>query len=294
MRPMRNGSSPAAVKARQAPPRRVRNNDGLEQVKKTLLQTQKQLLEKSAALERQRLEKYQELGMIVHGLRNPASSILSATEYLIEDAAGSLTEEQVVLLRGSAQCSMTILRMIDNVLDLSKLERGVLKLKRTRAELVQLIEAVVCLNQSRAEWKAVCVKVHSDRPALVIDVDAQKITQAINNLFCYALESLPSGGKITIQIGADETFASVSISAEREDMSPGHKRLLDRAQNGATSQPDMTDAGLGFAVAKRIVGLHEGTVDVQNQDGKGSLLTINLPWRVNAKQTSGPALGPGT
>ena len=203
----RNGSPKGRATRPQTGPRKLSHGDELEQVKKTLLLTQKELLAKSAALERQSQERYQELEMVVHGLRNPASSILSAAEYLIEDAADSLTEEEVTLLRGSAECSLTILRMIDNVMEFSRLERRVLITSGTRADLVSLVEEVVRLNRAQAERKAVCMRVHSKLRALAIDMDPGKITQVINNLVCNALRSSPSGGQVEIQIRANEAFA---------------------------------------------------------------------------------------
>ena len=273
------------AKGRQAEPRKLSQGDELEQLKEKLLVTQEELLQKSAALGKHSLERYQELDMIVHGLRNPASSILSAAEYLIEDAANALTEEQLILLQGSAECSLTILRMIDNVSDISKLERGLLTMSRTRTDLVKLVDDVVRLNRPQAERKTVCVKVHSDHAALPVDVDADKISRAMNNLVCNALKLSLPGGQIEIQIRANETFASVSIKAEGQTTgAEGRKQFFEPAESGDAMRPDMADSGLGLAVAKRIVALHDGTIDVQSRDGEGSLFTINLPKKANARQ----------
>ena len=222
--------------------------------------------------------------------RNPASSILSAAD-LIEDAANALTEEQIVLLRGSAECSSTILRMIDNVLDLSKLERGMLTVRRTRADLVNLVQDAVSLNRTQAERKAVSVKVHSDHPALAIDVDPAKITQLIDNLLYNALKFSRPGGIIEIQIFANETLASVSVRDEGQDISPEYiETLAGPALGGDVIRPEMAEAGLGLAVSKRIVALHDGTMNVQKQEGEGCLFTINLP-RVSAIRGPQPAPG---
>jgi hypothetical protein len=70
--------------------------------------------------ENQKIERLSELGKIVHGLRNSANSILSATEYLIEDAGKVLTEDQLTLLRGAARSSLSILRMLENVTDVPR------------------------------------------------------------------------------------------------------------------------------------------------------------------------------
>jgi NtrC-family two-component system sensor histidine kinase KinB len=160
------------------------------------------------------------------------------------------------------------IRMIDNVLDLSKLERGMLTVSRTRTDLVNLVKQIVHLNREQAERKAVCVTMHSDRPALAIDVDPGKITQLIDILVCNALKFSHPGGKIEIQICANETLASVSIRDEGQDISPERiEMLVGPSLCGDVIRREMADAALGLAVSKQIVALHDGTMNVQKQEG---------------------------
>ena len=94
----------------------------LAQLESERVPVPRELIKKSEDLEKQKIERFYELGRIVHGLRNSANSILSATEYLIEDAASVLTEEQKTLLRGATQSSLSILRMLENVADFSEFD----------------------------------------------------------------------------------------------------------------------------------------------------------------------------
>jgi hypothetical protein len=98
------------------------HRDELAQLQSELMLVRRELIEKSESLEKQKIQRLEELGMIVHGLRNSANSILSATEYLIEDAANVLTDGQMTLLRGATQSTLSILQMLERVADFSKFE----------------------------------------------------------------------------------------------------------------------------------------------------------------------------
>jgi hypothetical protein len=114
------GSATSAVERCETTTDVSRHSDEPAQFQNELLLVRRELIEKSDELDKQKTEKLQELGIIVHSLRNSANSILSVTEYLIEDAANVLTEEQMRLLRGATQSTLSILQMLENVSDFAK------------------------------------------------------------------------------------------------------------------------------------------------------------------------------
>lgn len=284
---IRNRLPRPAPKPRETEPQILSHGAELARLHNELVLAQRELIEKSVGLEKQKAERSQELGMAVHGLRNPASSILSAAEYLIEDAANVLTEEQMTLLHGVALSGLFILRMIENVLDFSKFECGKLTMNFTPADLISLVKEVVILNQPQAERRGVRLGMHFESPALIMDLDTSKIIQVIDNLVSNAIKFSPPGGKIEIQTRSDERFASISIRDEGQGISEDlMKTIFDpfrRGRNG--SGFDTAGTGLGLAVSKRMIELHSGTIDVQTQLGKGSVFTIHLPKRINARRS---------
>jgi signal transduction histidine kinase len=284
---IRNRSSEAApLKWGETEPQRLPRANELTHLRKELLLSQKKLVQKSADLEKEKKERFQELGMVVHGLRNPASSILSAAEYLIDDAANALTQEQTTLLRAAAQSSLTILRMIDNVMDFSRFESGTLMMNITPADLVPLVKEVITLNRPQAERKTVLLEARFDSPALIVELDPIKITQVIDNLVSNAIKVSKAGSKVEIQICASKNFASVSVWDEGPGIPSEHmKTLFDPFQRGRDVHGfDRAETGLGLAMSKRIVELHHGSIDIQSQAGKGSVFTITLPMRVDTKR----------
>jgi len=283
---IRNTSLESMRKWRETKTKALGHVDELAHLNDELLLMQRKLIEKSVGLEREKIERFQELGMAVHGLRNPASSILAAAEYLIGDSADALGEDQMTLLRGIARSSLFMLCMIENVLDISKFECGKLTANSIPTDLVALINEVLTLNQAQAERKDVHLETHFPSPTLLIDLDPNKITQVVDNLVGNAIKFSSAGGKVDICISANEDFVSVSIRDEGQGIPAEHiETIFNPFQRGMTNNGlQKAGTGLGLAISKRMVEFHAGTINVQSQLGKGSVFTINLPTKIGVKK----------
>ncbi|HZS53321.1 MAG TPA: HAMP domain-containing sensor histidine kinase [Bryobacteraceae bacterium] len=228
---------------------------------------------------------FQDLAMIVHGLRNPASSILSVVEYLMEDASNVLSHQQMGLLQGAAQSSLFILRMIENILSFSKIESDKLMLNFDSADLMSLVKDVVNINQPLAQRKGLHIRISVDIRELIINIDPTKITQVIDNLLANGIKFSRSGGEIEIEIRSSRNSVLISIRDEGIGISPERiEAIFEPFQISRTTAGSYrTGTGLGLAISKRIVELHAGTITVQSEVGKGSIFTISLPKRIDAK-----------
>ena len=254
------------------------SGDQLACLNAELLRAQRELAKKDRALENQKIETFKELGMAVHGLRNPASSILSATEYLIEETAG-LPQEQVTLLRGMMESSLFLLQMVDDVLEISTIECGKLKMELKPTDLIPLINQILLLNQEKAGRKRVRLYMTSEVPVFIVDIDPIKIAQAIDNLVSNAITFSKPGARVGIHVSETPITASVSVWDEGPGISADHiKKVFDLFQSDRNMGGlHRTGTGLGLAISKRLVEGHGGTVEVKSQVGKGSIFTINLP-----------------
>ncbi|MBV8810891.1 MAG: HAMP domain-containing histidine kinase [Acidobacteriaceae bacterium] len=258
--------------------------DQLAQLHNELLRTQLELVEKNLALEEQKAEKFRDLGMAVHGLRNPASSILAATEYLIDDAREGLKDEQMTLLRGIMESSLFILEMIDEVLQISTIECGRLKVDLAPTDLILLINRALLVNQHHADRKEIRFDAGLESSTLIVDLDPVKITQVIDNLLSNAIKFSHSGGKIEIRLTATENMVSVSVRDEGLGIpSDQLGTIFDSFQSsGNGKQFSRAGTGFGLAISRRIIEGHGGTIQVKSQSGKGSTFTVNLPMRSGA------------
>jgi signal transduction histidine kinase len=253
--------------------------DQLARLNHALLRAQQELAEKKLELQRYKAGTFQELGMAVHGLRNPASSILSATEYLIEETADSLAQEQITLLQGVMQSSLFILQMIDELLQISSIECGKLKVDLRPTDLVSLVGQAVLLNEGNAARKGVRLDTSFESPAFVVHVDPIKMAQVIDNLVSNAIKFSHLGGRVKIRISATESTASVSVRDDGPGISANHiKTIFNLFQSGRKgSGLHQTGTGFGLAISKRLVEGQAGTIEVQSQLGRGSTFIVKLP-----------------
>lgn len=257
--------------------------DQLARLDHDLLRAQRDLAEKKLDLQRQKAGTFQELGMAVHGLRSPATSILSATEYLIEETADCLAQEQITLLRGVMQSSLFILQMIDDLLQISTIECGKLKIDPRPTDLVSLVSQAVLLNEGNAARKGVRLDTSFESPAFVVDVDPIKIAQVIDNLVSNATKFSPFGGRVKIRVSATESTVSVSVQDEGSGISANQKKTIFELFQGGKKGSGLhqTGTGLGLAISKRLVERHAGTIEVESRLGRGSTFIINLPMPID-------------
>jgi signal transduction histidine kinase len=261
-------------------------DDEIGQLRSELARAERALVRMSGDLQAEKAAKVRELAMVVHGLRNSACSVSSAIDYLIDDASGVLTGEQTTLLHGAAQATLVIIRMVDNILGFSESECGKLTAQFTTSDLVSIASDVVILNQARAERRGVELRTHFELPALMIELDPIKITQVIDNLICNAIKFSEPGCKVDISSGATESFAFISIRDEGPGISPERLKKIFEPFHGAHNRKEFHNAGvgLGLAIAKRILDLHSGTIDVKSRVGCGSEFTIHLPLELKRQQ----------
>lgn len=251
----------------------------LTRLNRELIDAQRQLAKKHAWLQKVSTEKSQILGMVAHDLRNPINGILNATEYLLQDATGLLGESNLTLLRAIQSSCRFMLRLINNLLEISAIESGKLRLDRKPTDILSLIQQNLSLNRPLAERKQIRIEVIADRALPLISVDPVKLNQVIDNLVTNAMKFSDPGSRIRIVSHRAGELATISV----EDQGPGIPARELRAvfklfRKGRPTDTSRTaGTGLGLAIAKRIVKAHGGQLLLESQVGKGSIFTVKLP-----------------
>jgi signal transduction histidine kinase len=255
--------------------------DELSRLNNELATVQRELAKKNAELARLNEQKNQFLGIAAHDLRNPLEVIQTYSEFLIEDAAGVLDEEQTGFIRKIYSSSAYMLNLVNDFLDYSKIEAGRLDLNLTRVDLAQILERVVEQSRVIAEKKQIRIisDISDELPEMILD--ESKIEQVLNNLIGNALKFSP--GESAIEIGAKvqdrEMVLTVrdngpGIAAEEAEtlFSPFIKGKA-RATGGEKS------SGLGLAIVKKIVEGHGGRIALETEFGKGTVFYVSFPLK---------------
>lgn len=259
--------------------------DDLTSLNSELANTQRELVKKTAELERTNEFKNQMLGMAAHDLRNPLTVILNFSEFLMEDyEEGELDEEQYELVKEIKNSSEYMLQIVEELLDISAIESGSISLEKEEVDLNELVEHAVTLNRPTADKKGIRLKVKPCEESCVVEIDPHKFQQVLNNLISNAIKYSHPDTTTTVGIRREppesaERPLTLYVSDEGQGI-PGEDRdklFRPFAKIGVEATGGERSIGLGLAISKRIVEAHGGTIDVKTEVGKGSTFSVNLP-----------------
>jgi signal transduction histidine kinase len=219
--------------------------------------------------------KSQFVSMVTHDLKTPITSIQGFVEIIL--TRNPPLEKIHGYLQIVREETERLVRIINNLLDLAKLEAGEFKLNRVPVNLVQLIhEALPILSK-----KSQIHKIHFQPPESIPDVwaDQDLIIQVIYNLLSNAIKYSPEGGKIEIRISTMGDFVEIDIEDEGIGIPPGKLAKLFEKFYRVNSEltQGIEGTGIGLANVKYIIEAHGGSIKVKSQEGRGSLFAFFLP-----------------
>jgi signal transduction histidine kinase len=212
-----------------------------------------------------------------HELKTPLTSIRLAVHLLLEESVGALTPKQTELLLDARENCERLLAMVNNLLDLARLEQGSRQLEVHPEAPARLLQAAIDAVQPRADDKGVqiALSVPADLPE--IDIDARRLGHALRNLLDNALTYTDRGGKITVAASADREAVSLSVADTGIGIPPEHISHVFEKFFRVPGQSRGTGTGLGLAIVYEIVTAHGGTISCESRPGVETVFRIRLP-----------------
>jgi signal transduction histidine kinase len=239
-----------------------------------------ELEEKSRELELASLHKSQFLANMSHELRTPLNSVLGFSEMLADGIYGGLPERALTALGKIQTNGRHLLSLINDVLDLSKIEAGQLTLSPDDYVMGPIVQSVVASTEAQARAKGVSLVASIGEGLPVGFGDERRITQVLLNLVSNAVKFTDQGSVTIAATASDGTF-----EVRVRDTGPGiaaadHERIFEEFQQvDSSSTREKGGTGLGLAIARRIVELHGGRIAVESALGAGSTFRVVLPVR---------------
>jgi len=237
-----------------------------------------ELDDKSRELEAASNHKSEFLADMSHELRTPLNAISGFSQVLRKQLLGDINEKQAEYLDDILASSRHLLSLIDDVLDLAKVEAGQIELEVMPFSLREALERGVVIVRERATREDVRVSISSDPGVDTVLGDERRIRQVVFNLLSNAVKFAPAGS--TVDVAAARVDGEVRVSVS--DSGPGialedQARIFEEFQQAAAGRDQREGTGLGLALSRRLVELHGGHIWVDSEVGKGSTFAFTLP-----------------
>jgi two-component system sensor histidine kinase GlrK len=220
------------------------------------------------------------LAHVSHELRTPMASIQEGTHLLLDEIPGPLTQEQRTTLRIMADSSRRLIHLISTILDLSKMEAGMMEYRIVPVDLKRIADISVNKVRLLADSKHVQLLVENVGERVWVKVDAPRIEQVLDNLLSNALKFSPEGGIVKLQMKPDQQAGVLEVSVS--DTGPGIAaddlpHIFERFYQGRTkAKSAAAGSGLGLALAKKVVEAHGGRIWIESEAGKGTAVRFIL------------------
>src|SRR3989449_1776701 len=230
--------------------------------------------------------KSQFLASMSHELRTPLNAIIGFSEVLLETMAGPLTEKQAEYLQDILSSGQHLLSLINDILDLSKVEAGRMDLELTTFDVSTSLESALNLIRERANRHAIQLKLEVDERVGLFTADERKFKQVVLNLLSNAAKFTRENGMVGVKAVLKDENLEVSVSDTGIGISKEDQKKIFTAfqQVGDDYTRKQEGTGLGLDLAKKFVELHGGEISVESELGRGSTFIFTLPVRIPARE----------
>jgi signal transduction histidine kinase len=213
-----------------------------------------------------------------HELRTPLNAIIGFSEVLTEKMFGDINDKQAEYLKDILESGRHLLSLINDILDLSKIEAGRMELDPTDFDLPSVVDNALILVRERASRRSITLGCTIDERLGTIRGDERKVKQVLLNLLSNALKFTPEGGRIDVGAGLHDETAEVSVTDTGIGIAPEDQgAVFEEFRQVGAAERKAEGTGLGLALSRKFIELHGGKIWVQSELGRGSTFTFTLP-----------------
>jgi GAF domain-containing protein/anti-sigma regulatory factor (Ser/Thr protein kinase) len=239
-----------------------------------------EIADKSRQLETASRHKSEFLANMSHELRTPLNAIIGFSEVLSERMFGEVNEKQEEYLKDIHASGQHLLSLINDILDLSKIEAGRMELELANFDLPTATSNALTLVRERAGRRGITLACEIAEQVGMIQGDERKVKQVLLNILSNALKFTPEGGRIDVRVVPGDGVVEVSVSDTGIGIAPEDQgTIFEEFQQVGTAAKKVEGTGLGLALSRKFVELHGGRIWVRSEEGVGSTFTFTIPVR---------------
>jgi signal transduction histidine kinase len=238
----------------------------------------RELQTKTGELEVASRHKSEFLASMSHELRTPLNAVIGFSEVLLDRMFGELNERQEEYVRDIWNSGKHLLELINEILDLSKVEAGQMVLEPSTFKVGGALEYALATVRERATVHEIGLTVEVAEDVDTVEADELRFKQVVLNLVSNAVKFTPDGGSVSIRAYRDETEVIVTVTDTGIGVPPEDQELIfESFQQGRRGAPKEEGTGLGLTLSRRIVGLFGGRMWLESTPGVGSTFGFSLP-----------------
>jgi signal transduction histidine kinase len=238
-----------------------------------------EIADKGRQLEAASRHKSEFLANMSHELRTPLNAVIGFSEVLLQRMFGDLNPKQDEYLKDIYASGQHLLSLINDILDLSKIEAGRMELAPAPFHLPSALENAVTLVRERAARHGITLQVDVDPRLGELVGDERKVKQVVLNLLSNAVKFTPEGGRISLKAHRLDSTVEIAVTDTGIGIAPEDQAAIfeEFRQVGSDEARKQEGTGLGLTLAKKFVELHGGRIWVESKLGSGSTFTFTLP-----------------
>ncbi len=217
------------------------------------------------------------IGTVSHELRSPLSIVKEGISLVLDEIPGKINEQQAKVLTGAKVNAERLIRIINDLLDISKIEAGMLEIRKDTVDLAEILKQTITAFGKKAKNKNIELKTDFPEGGIRVYADADRVVQVVTNLLGNAIKFTSRGYiEISAREGRDAVECAVSdtgIGISKDNI----PKLFGKFQQFERPESGEKGTGLGLSIARKIVEMHGGTITVDSQAGKGTKVTFTVP-----------------
>jgi signal transduction histidine kinase len=261
---------------------KVENRDEIGTLARRVNRMSDELQRVHSELESASEHKSQFLATMSHELRTPLNAIIGFSEVLQQQMFGELNERQAGYVDDVLAAGRHLLDLINDVLDLAKIEAGRMELTLSEVAIPALLQSAVSMQSERASRAGVELAAHTDPQEITITADERRVRQVVANLVSNAVKFTPPGGRIDVSALLDDRQVEVAVSDTGSGISAEDLEKIFEEFEQTSEGKQAEGTGLGLPLSRKLVELHGGRLWAESEPGRGSTFRFTLPVQQEA------------
>ena len=218
------------------------------------------------------------LATMSHELRTPLNAIIGFSEVLHEQMFGKLNDRQLAYVEDVMAAGRHLLSLINDVLDLAKIEAGRMDLELTQVEIPELLRSALSMHAERAERSGIHLALQTKPEEIAIMADERRVRQIVFNLLSNAIKFTPPDGRVDVSARLDDGRVEVAVVDTGPGIAAEHlETIFEEFEQASDGKQAEEGTGLGLPLSRKLVELHGGRLWVESEVGRGSTFRFTLP-----------------